>query len=206
MKLRMAICGVLVFLLAAASADELFAQDKPAKKRSLTEIAKDAIDKNKAEVTKPGEQHKHLAAMAGNWVYTGKIWMGPDAPPVETSGTSTNTIILGGRYLKQEVKGEFQAVEFEGVGLVGFNKMMNRLESVWIDNMGTAMLIMNGNFDPEGKVVTSFGDYKDLMKGGMQKVKSISTMTGPDEIKDEMFMLEPDGTEIKTMELIYKRK
>jgi hypothetical protein len=31
-------------------------------------------------------------------------------------------------------------------------------------------------------------------------------MTGPDEIKDEMFMIAPDGKEIKTMELIYKRK
>jgi hypothetical protein len=205
-KTRMAICGLFIFLLVTFSAGGILAQDKPVKKRPLTEIAKEAIDKKKAEATEPGEQHKHLAAMAGNWEYTGKIWMGADAPPVETSGTSTNKMILGGRFLQQEIKGEFQGTVFEGVGIAGFNKLTNRMESVWIDNMGTAMLIMTGTCDMDGKVITSYGEYKDQMKGEMQKVKSVSTMTGPDEIKDEMFMIAPDGKEIKTMELVYKRK
>lgn len=206
MKDRIAICCLFVFILAIFSAGGTPAQEQQVKKKSLTEIAKEAIDKTRAEATTPGEMHKHLAAMAGNWTYSGKMWMDPSAPPMETSGNSTNVMILGGRFLKQEVSGAFQGSEFKGMGLVGFNNLTNELQSVWIDNMGTSILIMTGSCDPDGRVFTFHGEYKDQMKSEMQKVKSVSTMVGPDEMKDEMFAVMPDGKEIKTMELIYKRK
>ncbi len=206
MKGRVAICGLFVFMLVIFPTAGTTAQENQVKKKSLTEIAKEAIDKTRAEATVPGEIHKHLTAMAGNWTYSGIMWMDPSAPPMETSGNSTNVMILGGRFLKQEVSGAFQGSEFKGMGLVGFNKLTNELQSVWIDNMGTSMLIMTGTCDPDGKVFTFHGEYKDQMKGEMQKVKSVSTMIKSDEMKDEMYAVMPDGKEIKTMELIYKRK
>ena len=205
MTARILICGLIAISLMIFTCVGVSAQENQVKKKSLTEIAKEALDKTKAEATVPGEQHKHLAAMAGNWTYTGKIWMDPSAPPIETSGTSTVTIIMGGRFLQQEVKGRFEGIEFTGFGLVGFNKLTNQVQSAWVDNMGTAMLIMTGTCDADGKVFTSFGEYKDPTKSEMQRVKSVSKLVGPDEMMDEMFLLLPDGNEIKTMELIYKR-
>ncbi|MFH1754085.1 MAG: DUF1579 domain-containing protein [Candidatus Latescibacterota bacterium] len=203
MMKRIGICALVALLLVVGSATGVCAQEK---EKSLTELAQEAIDKSKAEASVPGEQHKHLAAMAGSWTYSGKIWMDPSGPPMEVTGTSEHTMIMQGRFLQQEGHSEFQGTEFAGFGLVGFNKMTNKLQSVWIDNTGTAMLIMTGTCDAEGKTFTSFGEFKDLMKSDMQKIKAVTKLTGPDEMVDEMFLLMPDGKEIKTMQLNYKRK
>ena len=34
----------------------------------------------------PGEHHKHLDALAGNWTYKIKMWMEPGQPPTESDG------------------------------------------------------------------------------------------------------------------------
>jgi hypothetical protein len=205
-KARVIKCGFIVFLLVICSSAGISAQETQVKKKPLTEIAKEALDKTRAEAMEPGEQHKHLAAMAGNWAYSGKMWMDPSAPPMETAGTSTCTMILGGRYLQQEVSGYFQGTEFKGYGLIGYDKLAHQLRSVWVDNMGTGMMIMTGTCDETGKVFTSYGEIKDPTKGQAQKIKAVTTIIGPDEMKDEMFMILPDGKEIKNMEMIYKRK
>jgi hypothetical protein len=205
MKARFLIGGLIAFSLMVFTYIGVSAQEKQVKKKSLTEMAKEALDKTKAEAMVPGEQHKHMAAMAGDWTYTGKMWMDPSAPPLETSGNATMTVIMEGRFLKQELKGQFQGVEFQGFGLVGYNNLTKQLQSAWVDNMGTAMLIMTGTCDADGKVFISFGEYKDPTKSEIQKIKAVSTIVGPDDLLDEMFLLLPDGKEIKTMELIYKR-
>ena len=40
------------------------------------------------EMAKPGENHKMLESSVGSWSYTVKWWMSPDAPPMESTGTS----------------------------------------------------------------------------------------------------------------------
>lgn len=206
MKVRVAVWGLLMLLPAVFTVSAVRAQEQKTEKRSLTEIAQDAIEKNMARVAQPGEQHELIAAMAGDWTFSGKMWMDPGAPPMEMSGTSSNKMILGGRFLMQEVKSEYQGAEFNGLGLVGFDRVTDKLQSVWIDNTGTAMLVTSGTCDTKAKVLTSYGSFKDPMKGEMQKIKSVTQMNGPDEIKDEMFLIMPDGKEVKNMEMIYKRK
>ena len=52
-----------------------------------------------AEYATPGEGHARLAKLAGNWDYTMKWWMSPDAQPEESSGTMSAQMTMDGRYL-----------------------------------------------------------------------------------------------------------
>jgi len=53
----------------------------------------------------PTADHKRLTPFVGTFRAEVKIWMGPGDPNVST-GTMTNTFELGGRFLRQEFKGD----------------------------------------------------------------------------------------------------
>ena len=54
----------------------------------------------------PGEPHKQLASLAGSWTTKTKSWMEPGKPPMESTGSCEEKILLDGRYLQQECTGE----------------------------------------------------------------------------------------------------
>jgi len=73
---------------------------------------KDGMDKMKAEAmakwqeyATPGEGHKVMDQLVGNWDYSLKYWMSPDAPPEESTGTNDVKWIMGNRFLEMKVKG-----------------------------------------------------------------------------------------------------
>src|SRR6266581_4403576 len=55
----------------------------------------------------PGEMHKKLEPLAGSWEFTVKFWLDPSKPAMESKGTAESKWVMGNRFLRQEVKGEF---------------------------------------------------------------------------------------------------
>ena len=77
-----------------------------------------------AAMSAPGQQHERLKAFVGTFRAQVKMWMGP-GEPTQTTGTMTNTMLLGDRFLHQEYKGdpgEGPFPNFEGRGYWGCNK------------------------------------------------------------------------------------
>ena len=58
-------------------------QDKPAGAPAMGAAEMEAMMK----AATPGDQHKMLARMVGDWTFTQKFWMAPGQPPGESSGT-----------------------------------------------------------------------------------------------------------------------
>jgi hypothetical protein len=155
----------------------------------------------------PGEQHKHLARMAGDWEYTSKMWMAPGQPPEESKGTMHGEMVMGGRYVQHHWKGSFSGMPFEGMGTEGYDNMSKKFISSWIDNMGTGMMMSTGTCDDAGKVCTMTGDMPDPMSGQTVSTKGVITWIDNDHFKNEMFMKDPaSGNEMKTMEIVASRK
>ena len=72
----------------------------------------------------PGEQHARLAEhFEGTWDTKMSLWMEPGAEPMVSTGTSTNTMILGGRQLKMEYSGTFMDMPFMGIGFTGYDNV-----------------------------------------------------------------------------------
>ncbi|MFN2383465.1 MAG: DUF1579 family protein, partial [Gemmatimonadota bacterium] len=103
MALRRTLCGLALAVFAALGTAPLAAQD----------IDPAVMQKWMAYAT-PGDAHKHLAEMAGDWTYTSQMWMAPGAPPVASSGTASYAMVMDGRYLMENYEGSMMGMPFRG--------------------------------------------------------------------------------------------
>lgn len=152
----------------------------------------------------PGEPHAHMAWMVGTWDYTTRMWQQPGMPPQESTGTARFEAIMGGRYIAQHASGPFMGQTFNGMGLSGYDNMTKKYLSMWIDNMGTGIMMSEGTC--EGKVCTYYGEAPDVMLGKYKRVKSVSREISDDEMALEMYDTGPDGKEWKNFEILYHRR
>ena len=133
------------------------------------------------------------------------MWMDPSQPPTESEGTSEAKWVMGNRYVRQEVKGSFGGMEFNGVGVTGYDNLKKKYVSAWIDNMGTGIATATGEVDKTGKVFTFTGEEIDPSSGKTIKGRDVTTLNGDGTIKTEFYKL-VDGKEIKVMEIISTKK
>jgi hypothetical protein len=156
----------------------------------------------------PGKMHKLLEPLVGSWETTSRIWMqGPGAPPTESKGTAETEWILGGRYVRMDSHGQMMGQPMRGIGWTGYDNFKKKFTMLWMDDMSTAMYFAKGDFDPEGKVLTVYGEMDEPMTGEIGKpvkyvTRIIDENTHVFEIHDLVF---PEG---KTMvvEVTYTRK
>lgn len=111
------------------------------------------------EAATPGAAHKRLAALAGSWAYTSKMWESPDAKPMQSKGKSSMKMILGGRWLQQDFKGEAMGKPFNGLGLIGYDNVKGSYETVWLDTMSTGLTQGTGSYDEAAKTLKDSGSH-----------------------------------------------
>jgi hypothetical protein len=157
------------------------------------------------KAAKPGPEHKLLEPLVGSWEFTGKFWMDPSKPPVESKGTSESKWILDGRFVEEEVKAEMFGKAFVGRGLTGFDKAQGKYTGTWIDSMSTGISTTAGTADKDGKVLTFTREDYDGLSKKKNVSKDVLTIKSNDEHVMESYKVE-DGKETKMMEIVYKRK
>jgi hypothetical protein len=180
----------------------MFAQDKP---QSIPGMGPEQMEAMMKAMS-PGEPHKAIVRMAGEWTFTTKAWMAPGQPPAESTGTMHAESVFDGRYVQSNWKGDFMGMPFEGRGTDGYDNVAKQYVSSWIDNMGTGILYQTGNCQPDHKTCTFAGDLWDPMTGKKTTMKSVMTWIDDNNFKNEMFGKDPSGKEMKMMELTAKRK
>lgn len=153
----------------------------------------------------PGEAHKMLASCNGEWDGDITMWMAPGAPAMKSKGTSTNEMIMDGRYQLGKYKGDFNGMPFEGMSLVGYDNIKKVFESTWIDNIGTGTMHLEGPWDAKTKTITLTGTMTDPMKKNQSKVKETLQIVDEDTQVMKMYAYEK-GKEFQTMEITYRRK
>jgi hypothetical protein len=159
-----------------------------------------------AKVSTPNEHHAHLAKMAGTWKVNGKFWMEPGADVMETEGKAQNEMILGGRFLQSEFTGAFMGQPFAGMGLDGYDNLLEKHVGMWVDSAGTMMMQFVGECSEAGKVLTTKSEYLDPMSGEMATSKGKITLVDDDKFTYESWSQGPDGEFFKQMELTYTRE
>ena len=157
----------------------------------------------------PTENHKALEPLAGTWTYTAQWWMAPEAAPETMTGTAVNTVIFGGRFLKQEIAGQPAAEgqpPFEGIGFTGYDNIRKEYQSVWFDNMMTGMMTGTGEFDAATKTLTDQGDFSCPLTGESHRwYRTTWTVTDPNHTAYASYSRTPEGREFKSMEMLYTR-
>ncbi len=169
--------------------------------------AKQAAMEAMQRLGKPSEAHKALEPLVGTWTYTGQWWMAPDAQPQAMTGNATNSFVFGGRFLRQEFRGEAQGEPpFEGLGFTGYDNLRKEYQSVWLDNMATGMMVGAGEFDLSTNSLTQQGDFSCPVTGETHRqFRAVWRVIDQNHNVYENYMRTLQGQEFKAMEIRYTR-
>jgi hypothetical protein len=196
------ICG-LILILALPQPLSLAAQE--AKGKAPTPEQQAMMEAWQKAAT-PGPNHKLLASLTGDWAFSSRMWMEPGAPPELSSGTASYTSLMDGRFIQGQYKGTFGGMAFQGLGLTGYDNLARHFTATWLDNMGTAILVMTGTYDPAARTFTYKGDMDDIMKPGTKvKIRQVVKVLSDDSHVMEWYETR-GGKEIRTMEITYTRQ
>lgn len=189
---------VLIFGLNAAAADKTAPMDP-----KMQEMMK----KYEAAAT-PGEPHKILADISGNWKTMSQMWESADGKPQSSKGTADFKMILGGRWLQQEFKGTAMGKSFQGIGFIGYDNVKQKYETHWFDSMSTGSMKSEGDFDVSTKTLKDKGTMScPISPNKMQDVRTEWQMVNKNKMIFSMFGKGPmtSGPEFKMMEIVYTR-
>lgn len=158
----------------------------------------------KAEAAgQPGEAHKALAPLEGNWTVEVQIWPGPDAEPITSRGTANARFILDGRFIRENFKGEFMGKPYQGFLFIGYDNMTGVYNHVWMDSSNTTMSISTGTASDDWKTFTFTGVSPCPMTGD-KEVPFKQVLNIQDDGKRVMKIYQTrDGEEVKVMKITY---
>jgi hypothetical protein len=207
MKLGLVIAGVFLAggtlgLLAATPWQDAKAKEKPQGGDASMPFTPEEMAAWQKAMT-PGPEHEAMARLAGTWTVTGKMWMKPDLPPTESTGTSTFRSAMGGRYLIEEFSGSSPMGKFNGMGILAYDNTSASWQHVWFDDMSTALMVSEGK--TRDGVTTLQGEFACPIKEGMVKMRMVMKPVSDNERIFEMWATNPGEKEYQSMVLTYKR-
>jgi hypothetical protein len=181
------------------------AKEKKQAKQHEPPMDPQAVMETYTKLAAPSDPHKRMAGLAGSWNTTTKAWTDPDKPPMASTGSCEQMMLLGGRFLYMECTGDMMGQPFTGIGINGYDNHTKKYMSTWIDSMGTAIYYMEGTATPDGKIITQHGQYDDPIEGHMT-LRSVTKIVNNDTEIFEMHGTPKGGKERKMMEILYTRK
>ncbi|MBI3829182.1 MAG: DUF1579 domain-containing protein [Planctomycetes bacterium] len=159
------------------------------------------------EKMQPGKEHEGLKKLEGQYDVAVKMWMEPGKDPLEGKASAEFKMVMNGRYLKQDYKGDMMGKPYTGIGYEGFDRVTGKYTSAWIDDFGTSMMTVTGASKDGGKTIEFTGEQGDCMNEGKTvKLRCVHKVVSDDQFVFEMYHTGGDGKEAKDMELTYTRK
>ena len=191
----------LIGLCLVLSASVAMAKDKEPAQQMDMQAMMDTYKK----LAIPGEPHKQLASLAGSWTTKTKEWMDPSKPPMESTGTCEEKVLLDGRFLQQECTGDMMGQPFTSIGVTGYDNFTKKYVTTWMSSMGTGIFVMEGTGSADGKTITLHGSHKDPM-GGDMKHHALWKFVDANTQTFEMYGAHGNDKDMKMMEITYNRK
>jgi hypothetical protein len=217
MKLiTLTICTALLFFVSCS--DDKTKSDKKIEKGGTTEVKEESktepytmpdsatMMKNWQAYMTPGKEHEMLAKSVGVWNSEVTWREYPGGPEQKSTGTTTNKMIMGGRYQVSNHSGNMMGMPFEGMSTTAFDNQKKVFINTWIDNMGTGVMIMEGPWDEATQSITLKGKMVDPAMGKEIEMKEVLKIVDDNTHMFEMYKPGMDGKEFRCMEIKYTRK
>jgi hypothetical protein len=152
------------------------------------------------KLAQPGEEHARLRPLVGEWNVRGKF-TGFDGKVTESDSTASISMVLGGRFLRQEAVGSFEGQAFVGRGLIGFDNATRKWVSSWIDSMSTGIMTGEGVETVKGKR----WEFKSTFNGptGPMTMRDVLQVVNANELEYQGFM---GDSKTPMMTLRYRRR
>jgi hypothetical protein len=159
------------------------------------------------------EQREMAKNMVGDWDTESSFWFEPGAPATSVKGHAKFEPIMGARFVTQEYAGKIAMPdqngktvekEFKGRGLYGYNTVTKEYETTWIDSFATGISLSTGKKNAQGDIVFT-GTVDDPGTGQKTTSKSVLHHESKDKMVFTMFEKGSDGSEHKSIEVVYTR-
>jgi hypothetical protein len=185
-----------LFLISMAIADDKHAHKSADPQEMMAIYEKLAV---------PGEPHKLFASLAGSWTTKTKEWMEPQKPPIESTGSAEIKMLLGGRFLQQEINSQMMGKPFSGIWTIAYDNLLKQYVSTWMDTMSTGIFPMEGTASADGKTITLTGKHAEP-GGGYMTHRAVWKIQDNNNQEFVMYGAYHGGEEFKMLETIYTRK
>jgi hypothetical protein len=154
----------------------------------------------------PGESHKRLEPFVGKWTFRMRYRMKPGDTHQESQGTSDNSWVFGGRFLRRDVKMAWDGHSIEAVGYTGYDNIRGEYQSVWLGDMGTGIMQGAGLSDAASNVIKESGHFSCPITGEKARwFRSEWKVVDNDHHTYTSYSKGPDGKEFKSVEEVYTR-
>ncbi len=153
----------------------------------------------------PSDVHIMMAKWDGEWNEEIQFWMAPGATVQSMQAACVNKMVLGGRYQESKTTGSFMGMPFEGISTLGWDNARKVLVNTWVDNMGTGMIYMEGNWNDATKSAEFKGKSTDPMSGKSIDIRQVMKIVDDNTQVMEQYTMQ-DGKEFKSMEIKFTRK
>lgn len=165
-----------------------------------------AVAKAGNQYMTPSQYHEKMALEVGTWEEKITIWSGPfDTNPSSATITSTTDMILNGLFQETIHKGKVMGMDFEGKSTLAYDNATKMYISTWIDNMGSTILVMKGNYDKSTKKIMMEGQAMDPVYKKNKTIREEISFINENEQKIEMFDATPEGKPYKSKSIIRTR-
>lgn len=154
---------------------------------------------------KAGPEQAHYPKMAGKWNIAQTMFM-PDGKTMKSTATQETRVVLGGLGIAFDFEGSMGPdAKMLGHGFHTYAPGAKKYETYWFDNYSTFGASHGwGTWDEKTKTM------REEMRGpgpdGKEMVmRSTTVVESDDKHTMTMFMVMPDGKEMKLMEMVYTR-
>jgi hypothetical protein len=164
-------------------------------------------EQQQPQLPQPSEQHKLLQKGAGTWDAEITVFSPLEGePPMKSKGIEKNELLQGGMWLLTRFEGEIVGMPYHGAGTTGYDPVEKKYVGTWVDSMSPHLLTSKGEYDAAKKILNSTAQGRDVTTGQPYTAKLVTRYPDDDNRAFEMYMVGPDGQQIKTMEIKYKRR
>lgn len=196
---QQALAAVIVLTLACPPS---FAQEKA--QPSAVDMAE--MMKRAQQYTQPSEHHQLLQRFIGEWDTEMRITMQGGSTQPE-KGTSTFSWLMEGRWVQSKGRGSVMGMPSETFMILGYDNFKKSYVTVSVQNLDTAMLSSEGDLDPSGKTLLTYGTLDEYLTGEHDKmVKYVWRFVSDDEMIFEVHDLPIGEKHTKVIEMTFRRK
>jgi hypothetical protein len=119
-----------------------------------------------ARLAMPGDEHRWLEPLIGDWTVEMLVYPGPGAEPIVSNEvTATRQWTLDGRYLREELRGTVFGQPAARDGVLGYNRLDGRFEWVTVDTFEPGQMIYVGRDDASPEGFSMYGESTEAAMG-----------------------------------------
>lgn len=159
----------------------------------------------------PGPHHRALDAFLGTWSTEWQIESGPHSPVETPRGTAVFTRDMEGRFVTGRYEGgPVMGRSFQGRLVLGYDVERSQYVAFWINSFETRIATYAGSAE-----LRATGEVGSLVLTGQApphpgrlagaQLRSVFRWEGSNQIVEDGYLVEPDGSERHALRVMYRR-